>query len=418
MFQNQVLHLTHSIPRKMAMNIIGVKVFSGCLFFFLAIFFGWTPFWCLKRCVSDARGKRHRIPLVEYLHSMASGVLVATCLLSLLPESLETVREVLASRLNKLNNHQHTNNNNQTGTSSDNGIADQGVYPLAELLLAFGFLFIYMTDTVIKAWQTSSKRKILHSPDETVLYQRSDRGKNKQGDNSRAHRWMKPRFSVDESESPGAQDGRGEFLQLSTSLEEDRSSEHFETDLGDTDVMFSEEDHPLAQKDKIVIIGGSDQLRSMALVAALCIHGFFDGVMLGLQTSESVILSLLFALSLHKSFVAIGLSLTLLNNYNENTKSTRILLYVFLFAVVAPAGLAMSAAFVHTAFDSADKSGEASIIPGCLQAFAVGTFMYVTFTETTRRHGKRSVQSEVMGHVALLLGFAFMAGLRGAVGGE
>lgn len=397
------------------MNIIGVKVFSGCLFFFLAIFFGWMPFWCLKRCVSEARGKRHRIPVVEYLHSMASGVLVATCLLNLLPESLESVHRVLASRLKK---HQYTLNNNNTTISTDNDIAHQDVYPLAELLLAFGFLFIYMTDTVIKAWQNSSKRKILNSPDETVLFQRSDVAKSKHGKNSRGHKWMKPRFSVDESETPSSPDARSEFLQLSNSLEEDSPSRQYETEHGDTDVVFSEENHPLAQKDETGIIGGSDQLRSLALVAALCIHGFFDGVMLGLQTSESVILSLLFALSLHKSFVAIGLSLTLLKNYNENIKSTRVLLYVFLFAVVAPAGLAMSAAFVHTAFDSADKSGDASIIPGCLQAFAVGTFMFVTFTETTRRHGKRSVQSEVIGHVVLLIGFAFMAGLRGAVGGE
>ncbi|KAH9488352.1 hypothetical protein Btru_063708 [Bulinus truncatus] len=319
---------------------------------------------------------------------------------------LLNVREVLTARRGQ---HAVSSMGNNSINTSDASRDMSGVFPVAELLVALGFLFIYITDTIIKAWQYTKKVKTFSDSNENVLFQRFPKAQSKP---DRPFKWSKPRFSVDEMDLTVSDNenhnvgGSGSVLDEAT----------MDSPLGA--LVFSEEEHPLAHGDKLSSLETSNQLRSVALVAALAIHGFFDGVMLGLQTSERVILSVLFALSIHKSFVAVGLSLTLLHNYDKSVKSSRIFLYVFIFATVAPAGLAMSAAFVHSAFDLSDQSAGASIIPGCLQAFAVGTFIYVAFTETVRRETRRSVQSEACGHVFLLVGFILMAGLRAILGNE
>ncbi|XP_059169105.1 uncharacterized protein LOC131950913 [Physella acuta] len=394
------------------MNIIGAKVFAGFLFFILTLFFGWTPFWCFKRCARIKGSHQRRVPVLDYLHSLASGVFIATCFLNLLPESLATVRDTLVSKSCK-----HNEGLNSTRLPTEGVEEVKDAYPLAELLVVFGFLFIYMTDTVIKSWKRTRRRTVQvaieeEPNDDEVVFQQRDADKYDEG--NRSPRWMKPKFTAFPN-APGATATTSIQRSETTNFDENTAGGSTERS-SDTEAFISKEVHDLSEKKSPLTSSG--QLRSMALVAALCIHGFFDGVMLGLQTSEKVIMSLIFALSLHKTFVSISLSLTLLSNYDKQTKLSRILLYVFLFAVVAPAGLAMSAAFVHTAFDLSERTGQASMIPGCLQAFAVGTFMYVAFTETTERHSKKTAQAEICNHVVLLVGFASMAGLRGFLGAE
>ncbi|KAI8792740.1 zinc transporter ZIP1 [Biomphalaria glabrata] len=392
----------------MAMNIIGVKVFAGFIFFFLAMFFGWVPFWCLKRCVTNVQSERKRAPAMDYLHSLASGVLIAMSFLNLLPECLLSVREVLVSRRQDAVNHK----GNSSTNSSDHPNDMTDIFPVAELLVAVGFIFIYITDTILKAWKHTKKVKKLADSDETVLFQVPKTSKYK---NTKPNKFSKPKFSEEVEDYVSTANG-GNNNSMSASGSDEVF--HMEAESQNVSLMLSEENHPLAQKDKVDASETSKQVRSLALVTALAVHGFFDGVMLGLQTSERVILSLLFALSLHKTFVAVSMSLTLLHNYDKSIKSSRVFLYVFIFAVVAPAGLSLSAVFVHSAFDVSGKSADASVIPGCIQSFAVGTFIYVAFTETTKRDGNRSLNSEAYCHIFLSIGFILMAVLRVFLGSE
>ncbi|XP_005088942.1 uncharacterized protein LOC101850854 [Aplysia californica] len=464
------------------MDVISIKVFSGFLFFALVILFGWTPFCLLRRCsssMSESRvSPRKKLPLVHSLHSMASGVLIATCLLSLLPEAIEAMHKALGSS--------HTLQGRQAAppavgpTDSENGthpfngsssmmdnirghhvdgaetVEDKGTYPLAELLIGLGFLSIYILDSCVKtvqsSWGGKDRRSGTAPGDEIVLFQRKKESFDSE-ENANSIKWKTSPFSAAESSSPSKENSRKrsnptskrhrwfkpKFLtqkfsndfepQLQT-LSDDMNTQLLNDDVsqvsgGDESNrnMWSKsesaEEHPLAERQAHEA-NRSVHLRSAALVGALCVHGFFDGLLLGLQTSVHVLLSLLLALSVHKSFVSLSLSLTLFNHHNKDSKVSKVFLYIFLFALVAPMGLIMSASFVHNTFtNSGDGSGDSSgVLPGCLQAFAVGTFMYVAFSETVEQHQQhgRSLVSQLVNHVFLLVGFSGMAGLRAALG--
>ncbi|GFO36918.1 Zinc transporter zip1-like [Plakobranchus ocellatus] len=428
------------------MDAVELKILSGIVMFILALFFGSAPFLFFIRFAKSEKNKTPH-PLIKYLYALASGVLLATCLLHLLPESLRAVYDVIGDASG---GNDWLINCNTTliaeGSGGNSIINNDGLYPVAELMVALGFLFIYSVDIMFRTWQTFGKH---NSGDETALSSASEC--RREGCTSGNESSLEDSLS-DRARSMQDLDTREtSFLSENGSLNCNQRNYGTDVDVSEDESLHqissqqclshSEENHLLnvaGQSSRLATGKQSSNVRSMALVAALCIHGFFDGVMLGLQTSERVLLSLLIALSLHKSFVSISLSLTLFNNFQpESEKKFNFVaaevLYVFLFASVAPLGLALSSAFVHTTFDLSRENGakdnsnsNVSVIPGCLQAFSVGTFMYVTFSEIadlsqqSKTHSsdsrRKALVRVLISHIFLVMGFVFMAWLRAAVG--
>ena len=418
------------------MDVITLKVLSGILFFFLVIIFGWIPFYVLRRCMSKARSNdENKLPFVDFLHSMASGVLVATCLLSLLPEAIEAVHETLGGSHTlegrsvgagdtgarrdvdtERNGSSYETNEHVTFAAGEKGDFS---YPVAELLVALGFLTIYMLDSCVKSVQSSWGR----SSDKMAARERSSMVEMKNKFDSIHDHSNTDGYFDNDSMSIGEKTSDSGVL-TKNSLELVRnynSGDDASLRLGEDDVSGSAEDHPLADQThrshNTSAAVNSQHLRSIALVGALCVHGFFDGLLLGLQTSTHVLLSLLLALAIHKCFVSISLSLTLFNHHDKYEKVSRIFLYVCLFAIVAPLGITMSASIIHGG-GATGEEGSAGLAAGCLQAFAVGTFMYVAFTETMEQHHhhRGSLRTQCISHLFMMLGFSAMAGLRAALG--
>ena len=400
------------------MNVIAVKVISGFLFFTLVISFGGLPFWCLRKCVTKYKtGETHEnhLPLVNFLHSTASGVLVGTCLLSLLPEAIESVHQTLGTSRTMEGRREVLDQTTNLTQEVDEGQSQIYNYPLAELIVALGFLTIYMVDSSFKAAQTSYRKKQIDQ-NKKVFELKETKFYSKNSDVSKDELNETNASSVSDKNT----DNGGQSLSSETFSEMLQNTSLLEGSMRDTDSeqeqgMSVEEEHPLSdqrQRQLQSAISQSVHLHSIALVGALCIHGFLDGVLLGLQTSMHVLLSLLLALAVHKVFVAVSLSVTL---FNHRETSSRAALFIFLFSLVAPMGLILSAGILHGTADAELGPGLAA---GCVQAFAVGTFMYVAFNETMEQqkmHGK-SLRTQLVSHGFLVLGFAAMAGLRAALG--
>ncbi|RUS81594.1 hypothetical protein EGW08_010646 [Elysia chlorotica] len=434
------------------MDILELKVLAGFVFFLLTLLFGWTPFVLLRSFWSGSN--KSASLLTQHLHALASGVLLATCLLHLLPESVQTVHHALALRSRHRNPQLPNGETNASKSPSistfeqaqGNDIIDNdGRHPIAELMVAMGFLFIHYVDKIIKAWQSFENRGEVEEAELDIAKEWTG-GRQLQ----KQHHFSKQASDRDNLLNSVSRTGNGyvDDKPLKPPCENSNSIDGEESlreicifqQIPSNDFSESHEAHPLAERRQMENLENSKsatpRVRSIALVAALCIHGFFDGVLLGLQTSEKVLLSLLLALSLHKSFVAVSLSLTLgNNNQSQITKKSPIksveTLYIFLFSCAAPLGLIVSSVFVHTVFDPSvgDEAGDSSIsiLPGCLQSFAVGTFIYVTFSELTEhsknKHNGISTDSRkklllrtLIEHTFLLIGFSLMATLRVALG--
>lgn len=430
------------------MDVIGAKVLAGFIFFFVVAFFGWTPYWCCRRYFGEKRpGTEQRSArqslLVQLLHSLASGVLLATCLVSLLPESLDAVRRVNCS--NKIpqevtSNQDSTNVTGLKTTTPDReaAFADRDYFPVAECVIALGFLFIYVTDSTIRS--CSAEKHSLHLNDDEndedfsldleVGTEPSQRCQSQVLNDSTPQRehGQKPRqlkriircFKSSPEFLTSVFSRKYKLLQQDESriIESSELSENKAENREDPVVpaasTTSAETHPLTTSEKPDMPAKSGRLRVVALVAALSIHGFFDGIMMGLQTSLSVIFSLLLALTIHKTFVAVGVSLTLLRTNDKRVSGSSIILSVFCFASASPLGILLSAAYIQHTSDTATDSG-VSHVSGYLQAFAVGTFMYITFVESTEHRQQDSLSATILSHVFLLVGFALMTVLRATV---
>lgn len=119
-------------------------------------------------------------------------------------------------------------------------------------------------------------------------------------------------------------------------------------------------------------------LRSVVLILALSFHTVFDGLVVGVQDTEAEVWTLLAAITLHKALEAISISLSLVDSHGQHPRST--FLYLFLFSLVSPLGLAIGTALTESNIDEEAQN----LASGILQSIAAGTFMYATFVESMK----------------------------------
>ncbi|CAG5123864.1 unnamed protein product [Candidula unifasciata] len=446
------------------MDITGAKLLTGSVFFLVAVCFSFLPLcairWYLRRrgCTLKHPGAGQPMLLVQCLYSLASGVLIGTCLIHLLPESLETFQKAISSSPpQNTSKHAGRGRFNSTDNESSAEDLDTDNYPVAELLVALGFIAVYMLDNGLKSCSKErattdyieseivDEDVVFLTPDESSSDQNTEARdahccQNKRGSGRRHghifsqlhHMLAAVSFKMPRSTVPytkvGQTDGEAGEERLPAILELDSTDpDCVNTTLPNgpldsvADVRISERDStmfppgPRTTANKAQESTQSKHLRSAALVAALCVHGFFDGIVVGLQTSVSVVLSLAFAISLHKSFVCVGLSLSLLRMGEKSTSPLSTCVSVLLFALSSPVGVLVSGSFMQQMFEQTGNGGT-SMIPACLQSFAVGTFMYVAVLEVTERQRSRTLCVEIIQQMFLLFGFGLMAELRALLG--
>lgn len=289
-------------------------------------------------------GRRKFLDLQQFLgalNSFAGGVFLATCMLDLLPEAREAIEDTDIN----LEFFQH--------------------YPLAELMVIFGVVFLLICELCI------------------------DRCTHKYFDSEDGYQVAE---CVDSCDAGTQKDG--------------------EVDDQAGDAVTAEETNPKSPLMKpIEPVPPEDDLkpllsfRMVALVIALSFHSIFDGLAIGLQTSLKSLLEIFIAIAMHKSVFSFSLGIRL----TETRKSSRdpVYLYLLVFASATPIGIVIGILITHLA--TSLQGG--SIATGLLQSLATGTLMYVTFFEILPEELRQ--RGSVLRFLSMFLGVGIVAILTG-----
>nr|AAH89142.1 MGC85180 protein [Xenopus laevis] len=141
--------------------------------------------------------------------------------------------------------------------------------------------------------------------------------------------------------------------------------------------------------------------RSFVLIISLSLHSIFEGIAIGLQNVQSEVLQIAVAILVHKSIIAVSLSLLLL----QSSVQTRwFVLSIVMFALMSPLGIGIGIGVMH-------KSDENRMVQCVLEGLAAGTFVYITFLEILP-HELNSNKWRLPKVIFILLGFSGMAALR------
>lgn len=141
----------------------------------------------------------------------------------------------------------------------------------------------------------------------------------------------------------------------------------------------------------------NSSLRSLLLLVALSLHSIFEGLAIGLQKNVDEVLQIFAAVVLHKCVIAFGVSLNLVQS---KLRTVLIIQLTLVFCLAAPIGLGIGMGVMEFS-----NSLQASVLSGCLQGIACGTFLYVTFFEVLP-HELNNSDMRTPKMLFIILGFA------------
>ncbi|KPP78592.1 hypothetical protein Z043_101898 [Scleropages formosus] len=141
--------------------------------------------------------------------------------------------------------------------------------------------------------------------------------------------------------------------------------------------------------------------RSFMLFLSLSLHSVFEGLAIGLQTTDSKVLEICIAILVHKSIIVFSLSLKLVQSA---VKPLWVVAYVSVFALMSPLGIAIGISVMEAQLTAG------ALIQAVLEGLAAGTFVYITFLEILP-HELNSPERQLLKVFFILVGFSVMAGL-------
>jgi zinc transporter ZupT len=137
------------------------------------------------------------------------------------------------------------------------------------------------------------------------------------------------------------------------------------------------------------------------LVFTLIIHAFTEGAALGLGGTLSETLMLFIAIIAHKSSESFALCVSLLRHELSLNRITSIIIF---FSIMTPAGIALG-----TAIDTYALGTNGQLIAASFNAFAAGTFLYISTLHHVHFHKHSKDPQSMMEFCCLALGLAAMA---------
>nr|XP_056719006.1 zinc transporter ZIP2 [Euleptes europaea] len=156
---------------------------------------------------------------------------------------------------------------------------------------------------------------------------------------------------------------------------------------------------PEAHDDPKGVPESHSSFRAFILFLSLSFHSVFEGLAIGVQKEQTGAVQLCLAVLIHKAIVAFSLALKLVQSA---TKARWRLLYLVVFALMSPAGIAIG---IGVSLSKGDGTGLAQAV---LEGVAAGTFLYVTFLEILP-YELRSQESPLVKFSFIGFGFFVMA---------
>ncbi|KAM3626212.1 uncharacterized protein V6R79_024813 [Siganus canaliculatus] len=141
--------------------------------------------------------------------------------------------------------------------------------------------------------------------------------------------------------------------------------------------------------------------RSFMLFLSLSLHSIFEGLAIGLQTTDSKVLEICIAILVHKSIIVFSLSVKLVQSA---VHPLWVAAYIGVFAMMSPIGIAIGISVMEAQLASG------TLIQAVLEGLAAGTFVYITFLEILP-HELNSPGKQLLKVLFILIGFTIMASL-------
>ncbi|XP_042347831.1 zinc transporter ZIP1 [Plectropomus leopardus] len=141
--------------------------------------------------------------------------------------------------------------------------------------------------------------------------------------------------------------------------------------------------------------------RSFMLFLSLSLHSVFEGLAIGLQSTDSKVLEICIAILVHKSIIVFSLSVKLVQSA---IRPLWVAAYIGVFAMMSPIGIAIGISVMEAQLQSG------ALIQAILEGLAAGTFIYITFLEILP-HELNSPGKQLLKVLFILLGFSIMAAL-------
>ncbi|KAM9461241.1 zinc transporter ZIP1 [Clarias gariepinus] len=141
--------------------------------------------------------------------------------------------------------------------------------------------------------------------------------------------------------------------------------------------------------------------RSFMLFLSLSLHSVFEGLAIGLQTTETKVLEICIAIMVHKSIIVFSLSLKLVQSA---VPPMWLIIYILVFSIMSPMGIAIGIGVSEAELQMG------ALVQAVLEGLAAGTFIYITFLEILP-HELNSPERQLLKVLFILFGFSLMAGL-------
>ncbi|KAF1392603.1 hypothetical protein PFLUV_G00029790 [Perca fluviatilis] len=141
--------------------------------------------------------------------------------------------------------------------------------------------------------------------------------------------------------------------------------------------------------------------RSFMLFLSLSLHSVFEGLAIGLQSTDSKVLEICIAILVHKSIIVFSLSVKLVQSA---VRPLWVAAYIGVFAMMSPIGIGIGISVTEA------HLAAGALIQAILEGLAAGTFIYITFLEILP-HELNSPGKQLLKVLFILLGFSVMASL-------
>ncbi|XP_022913277.1 zinc transporter ZIP3-like [Onthophagus taurus] len=354
------------------MDLIATKIAVAVIFAFIRVFFGLLPIKIYKilkiwekedegaAFINERRHKQVNCSLAIF-QSFGGGVLFATCFLHMIPEVNKSVQFLC----------------------KDNGMGTS--YPFAQVIVSTGFFLVYFVEEISHWLITRMGRETRKS----IQCKRNSCSQ-----------------SLKENKiHPGEINGTPERVYIidpspkkspptSASIVSEKNKRNLKIDLELDDISkntFLEDDETAEEEkqlEKLLVKQEKNQqqvLRCCLVILALSLHGFFEGLAIGLQVSISNIWYLSTAISIHSATILFCVGLELLI---ARTKMKIIVLNVFILSSTSPFGVLLG--LVITLYADMNTTAK-SLAVVLLEGLSAGTILYITFFEVLNREKERRV---------------------------
>jgi len=327
------------------MNLVGTKVLTLTLLGVICFVIGIATIPLRKYLgLQNGISGRRQMLVTSWLLCFGGGVLLATTMLHILPE----VGEMLEATGEKI-----------------------GMEFLPQLVMCSGFFIIYLVEEVV----SEAMKHIKKSAElEHIL---------SQGPNSGCcHTKQVCHNDMEINMRPNA---NGNVPQPNNN-----SNSSYTTFPGDQSQSIPTEKNPNHQ---------SRVLRDFFTILALSVHCVFEGIAVGLESTNDGVWTMFAAISSHKFIITFCLCIELLQTCSQKVFFT----YLTVFSIISPIGIGIGTAI----YETVGAGGVNDVTVATLQGIAGGTLLYVVMFEILNREREKNV-SGLFQLTGVLCGFMLM----------